>query len=233
MKKTFLTIGLLLAIAFMPALASAQSRGFGGRGPKGPGKMHKGGQNAPGAGMVLMLKDKLALSDEQVKQLKAIREETKDQHKAAAEAVKAKQQALREAVEAGADESAIRTAAAQIGTTIGNQAVLKAAARAKIHAILTDSQQVQLNELKAQHKEQRQERQGPRRQGRNEEGKGRRRSGGKDPETVFEKIDTDGNGSVSLEEFAEHMEQMKDRFGSNGPRGKGRDRSRHGGPDED
>jgi Spy/CpxP family protein refolding chaperone len=220
MKRAFLTIAMVLFIAFLPALAAAaEPAGTEGARPMGQGRMrmHRAGFGAaayPGVGMVLRLKEKLELTDEQVTKLQAVG----DKVKAGNEAVQAKRTALNEAVKSGAEESVIRAAATELGNAIGDQAVLRVGTKAEIEGILTDDQKTKLEELKQQRPQIR------------EEGQAWRE---RDPQEAFERIDTDDDGVISLEEFKAHMGQMRERRGDEGTgQPEGRKGFRHRGEPE-
>jgi len=221
MKRACLVIlvGLIVACISVPVIAGPMG-GYGhkaGRMYGGPDKAFGGPRRGGGyiIGMVLKMKEELGLSDSQVEQLKTLKGEVKEQMKAGQDAVKAKREALQEAVKAGAEESAIRAVAAELGTVLGDQAALRVSTKAKIDGILTEDQQSKLKELKGQ-----------RAKGKPEAGectkgpKGPGRKAGR-PEAVFKRIDTDGNGVISLEEFKAHREHIRERFGGKGPRGPG------------
>ena len=116
----------------------------------------------------------------------------------------------------------IRAAAAELGSVIGDQAVLRAKAKSRVNAVLTETQKTKLKELKGSFGK------GKRRMGTGRKGHGTRtgrkghgaRTGKRDPESAFARIDTDGNGTISLEEFKTHMGQMKERRGDRRPRGR-------------
>jgi Spy/CpxP family protein refolding chaperone len=160
MKKVYLTIGTTLLIAFLPVLVIAAQTGGAKEGAKGgPGRASEMNPEAlmqrmarmddgTGLGMVLRQKEQLGLSDEQVKKLEALESEVKEQLKAKNEAVRAKRDALDKAVDSGASEAAIRAAAGEIGNAIGDHAVLRAATKTKVNAILTDAQKTKLEELR-------------------------------------------------------------------------------------
>ena len=221
MKRTSLIIAAVLVIAFLAISAFGKSCGDKcngcSDGPKRPGiGMHRGGHGqgaGPGVGMILRLKEKLNLTDEQVKQLEAINTEIQGKSKAGGEAVKAKREALHKLVEAGADEAAIRTAAGEIGKAIGDQAVLRAGIKTKVDGVLTDAQKTQLKELKAQCKEKFEKcKQNWGKDQKSCKGHGKSR----DPKAAFAKIDTNNDGAISIEEFTAHAEQMKERHGGKG-----------------
>ena len=224
MKKVHLTIGMVLLLAVVQLGAVEGKRGYG---RNGQGKIHRGsygGRAGNGIGIVLKSKEKLGLDAKQVEQLTAVKDEVQGQFKANAEAVRAKRDALQELVKSGASETVIRAAASEIGNAIGDQAVLRVSTKAKVDGILTDDQKAKLEELK---KEQTESYKGQRDKGRrgiSQGKKGRTGSGKKvrDPESAFARIDTDENGTISLEEFKTHMEQMKDRRGNRRPRGRSR-----------
>jgi Spy/CpxP family protein refolding chaperone len=208
MKRASLLIlvGLIIACISVP-VAAEPNKSRSGYGLKA-GRAFRGPRKGPGyaVGMILKMKEELGLSDSQVEQLKALRGEVKEQMKA----VKAKRAAMQEAVKAGAEESEIRAAAAELGKTLGDQAVLKVSTKAKIDGILTEDQQSKLKEQCAK--------------GKPEAGrfaKDRKAPGmvAIGPEAVFAEIDTDGDGAISPEEFKAHMEQMRERFAGAGPRG--------------
>lgn len=221
MKRTGLIIAVVLLIAFLAISAFGKPCGdkydrcFDGR--KGPGiGMHRGGPGqgaGPGVGMILKLKEKLNLTDEQVKQLEAIKTEFPGKSKAGGKAVKAKREALHKLVEAGADEAAIRATADEIGKAIGDQAVLKAGIKAKVDGVLTDAQKTQLKELKKQCKEKFEK--CKQNWGKDQKScKGYEKS--RDPKAAFAKIDTNNDGTINLEEFTTHMKLMKKYHGSKG-----------------
>lgn len=215
MKKTCLLILVgLIVICISATVIAEPNEPKGVRGLKA-GKAFGGPRKGPGCriGMILKMKEELGLSDTQVQQLEALKGEVKEQMKTGQEAVKAKREALQEAVKAGAEESAIRAAAAELGKALGDQAVLKVSTKAKIDGILTEDQKSKLKDLKGQCA-----------QGKPKAGectKDRKGPGmaARDPEGIFAKIDTDGNGVISLEEFKAHREQMRERFAGAGPGG--------------
>ena len=226
MKRVYLTIGMVLLLA-VAQLAVAE--GKGGYGARGPGKMHKGARGgAAGCGVriILKLKDELGISATQAEQLEAIGDEVQGQVKASAEAIKTKRNALQELVKSGASEAVIRAAASEVGNAIGDHAVLRVSAKAKVDAILTAEQIAKLEELREQRMESRKKQRGKRRQKAGQGTEGRKGYGGKaiNTESAFARIDTDGNGEVSLEEFQAHMEQMRERHGNKGPRNRRRPR---------
>lgn len=126
--------------------------GFGGgfrRGPGGPGGQ-KGQRGGP-EGMILRHAEEIGLSDEQVDQIKAVIASSTETVQAHREEMKRLQDALRDAVTSDSpDENIIREIASQIGTAIGDGAVIKVSVHQSILAVLTDAQEAQLEELKAE-----------------------------------------------------------------------------------
>jgi Spy/CpxP family protein refolding chaperone len=238
MKRLCSIITVVLLISFLTVFAVAKPEGFkGGRGhgPMGPHRMHRGRSrrwSGHGVGLILRLKDKLELSEQQVEQLKAIKDEVQEQFKTTAKAVKAQRKALQEAVKSSVAETVIRTTAGELANSLGDQAILKVSTKAKIDAVLTDAQKAQLEELKEQHKERFKDRRGEdRKRGRRpRRGHGKGHGRPRDSESAFTRIDTDENGAISLEEFKAHMERMKEHRG--GRRRRGQRMPGHGGPIE-
>ena len=220
MKKVYLTIGMVLLLAVVQLNAVEGKRGYG---PKGQAKMQRGDNNGRignGVGVILKSKEKLGLDTKQVEQLTALENEVQGQFKASAEAVKAKRVALQELVKSGASEAVIRAAASEVGNAIGDQAVLRVSTKTKVDGILTSDQKATLEELKKQQKESRKGQSGQGKLGTDQGTKDRKGLGknSRDPESAFARIDTDGNGTISLAEFKTHMEQMKERRGDRRPR---------------
>jgi len=212
MKKLHLLILAGLIFACVSVYAIAQPRG--GRG-YGTNRM-QGGRPAmeaePGVEMVLRLKERLNLTEGQVSKLEAIEVEVK----AGNEAVQTKRNTLQEAVQSKATENAIRTIATELGKALGDQAVLQVRTKTKLDGILTSAQKVKLEEPKQQ-------------RGMNRGGQSRGDSAGAwTPETAFARIDSNGNGSVSLDEYKSHIEQMRERIGGEGLRGRGESRGQFG-----
>jgi len=209
MKRTLLTISMVLFVAFLPVLASAaEPAEVESQYPMGQGRMNRGGlKNRAylGVRMLLGLKDNFELTDEQVTTLEAIKAKVD----AGRQAVQTRRNALQEAVKSGAQESAIHAAATELGNAIGDQAVLRVSTKTEIDGLLTDAQKAKLEEVKQQ------------RHNRAKQGRPRRGRGAMDPESAFAGIDTDDDGVISLEEFKTHRERMKERSGGKGtgPRG--------------
>lgn len=208
MKKAYLAVLIVLFLA--AARLQAGQCPFGGEKPKSCPAIKSGCR----IGLILKSQEALALDPNQIQKLEALKDETKGQLKAAAQAVKAKKDALNELTQSGASEADIRAAAVALGTALGDQAVLKASLNAKINAILTAEQKVKLDQLKEENKGKCCKGKG---KGEGMKGPGQCRM---DSESAFTKMDADGNGAVSLEEFKAHMEQMKERFGGRGQEGR-------------
>jgi Spy/CpxP family protein refolding chaperone len=191
--------------------------------------------NAPfpkGKGPGAWMQEKLGLTDEQVEQMEQLMTAHMEKMKESHEAIQEKRKALEEAVESGAGEEAIRAAAAELGTALGDAAVLRAAHIEEVKNILTEEQIEKWQLLKEERKERRGKMGGPRGWGRGEgqgpmaagqpggpmeaegpEGpwgprghwgpQGRRGHWGPpDPEKIIEMKDTDGDGRLSVEEFS-------------------------------
>lgn len=219
MKRACLVILVGLIVACISVAVIARPMGRNGHraggmyGGPNQARVGPGRRAGSGVGMILKLKEKLDLSDSQVEQLEALNGEVKEQMKAGQEAVKAKRKALQEAVKSGAEESAIRAAGDELGKALSDQAVLRAGTKAKIDGILTEDQKSKLKELK-----------GHRGKGRAEAGEFAKGRGGPerkaiDPEAAFKRIDTNGDGTISLEEFKAHREQLRERFAGAGQGG--------------
>lgn len=212
MKRVYFTIGMVFIIAVVTALA------FAGPGRRGIEGMRGGGDDS-GIWIILRLKDRLGLSDEQVGQLKAITDDVQAQYAANAEPVRAKKDALEKAVQSGASEADIRAAADAIGKALGEQAVLRVKTKARVDGVLTNEQKAKLEELKNQRAGRGKSfrgRDGRRMDARPEAHRGFTRARG--TESAFARIDTNEDGVISLDEFTTHMEQMKVRRDGRGPR---------------
>lgn len=107
------------------------------------------------------MQDKLDLTEEQAEQIKQLMtahwEKMKDTHLL----IREKKEALEEAAQSGAGEEAIRAAAAELGTALGDAAVLRAAHIEEVKEILTAEQLEKWQELKEEHKECRHKKGGP------------------------------------------------------------------------
>ncbi|MFT3783988.1 MAG: periplasmic heavy metal sensor [Nibricoccus sp.] len=106
-------------------------------------RTHQAARFKPGA-----LRKQLDLTDAQVAQIKTAFASEKDAMKAQAHKVRDARVQLREAIQAGAPDTQIRAAAANVGSAEGDFAVQRAALFAKIKPILTPEQLAKLHELK-------------------------------------------------------------------------------------
>ncbi len=113
---------------------------MGGRGPMGGG---------PFAGIRRGLAQ-LGLSDQQKTQIKAIFAGHKADLEGFASRMQPARQALHQAIVSGADEAAIRKAAAGVAAVEADMAVFHAAVRAQVFAVLTPEQQAKANQLQVQ-----------------------------------------------------------------------------------
>jgi hypothetical protein len=157
--------------------------------------------------MILRAKEKLALTAEQVTKLETIVTKTETADKA----VQEKRQALHKAVQTKAAEATLRAAATELGTKLGDQAVLQVSTDAELDTILTVAQKATLQEMTAQRRDRDGMGNGPGADG--APGMGRAR----DPEANFIRMDADGNGTVSLEEYKAYTDQMRQHRGNRGP----------------
>ncbi|MHC4264622.1 MAG: Spy/CpxP family protein refolding chaperone [Planctomycetota bacterium] len=118
---------------------------FGSRGQGfGPGPQKGPGREFP----MLHLLRRLDLTEEQQKQVKTILDNNRKGAKAADKTVGEAMQAVHKAVMDEAGEEAIRKAAAEAGTALGNQAVLKAQTAASVKGVLTEEQVKRLETIK-------------------------------------------------------------------------------------
>lgn len=139
--------GLIMAAVLLASAALAD--------PNAPCPKGKG----PGPGT--WMQEKLGLTDEQAEQLQQLRTAHQEEMKNIHQLKKEKREALQEAVRSGADEQAIRAAAAELGTALGDAAVLRAAHIAKVKEVLTEEQLEKWQELKEECKEHRGKKCGP------------------------------------------------------------------------
>ncbi|MHC4844402.1 MAG: Spy/CpxP family protein refolding chaperone, partial [Planctomycetota bacterium] len=116
----------------------------GPRGQFGPG-FHQG----PGKGFpMLRVLRRLDLTEEQHEQVRTILEDNKENAQTVEKGVRDAQKALHDAVINEAGEEAIRNAAAEVGTAIGNQAVLRTQTAASVKGVLTEEQLQKLDTIK-------------------------------------------------------------------------------------
>jgi Spy/CpxP family protein refolding chaperone len=157
------------------------------------------------------LREKLGLSDEQAAQMEQLMTAHMEKMKEARQAMQEKRKALDDAVNSGAGEEAIRATAAELGTVMGDNAVLRAAHIAEVKKVLTAEQYEKWQQFRQARREHRKNMAaGPGAWGRGE-GKGphgrrgsrgwRGRMGPPDPQKIFELKDTNGDGNLTLEEF--------------------------------
>jgi len=168
--KSLVVVGAVLALVSSQVLA--QPGNGWGRGPRHavgsaagvvphtPGPMGLGlGMGGPGGGCafccplgpapggLLRLGWWLDLTGEQTKQIQAIYDKAQTDANTVAEAVVSARNDLHKAVISGATEAQIQTAAAALGTAIGNQAALAAKTLASAKAVLTDEQRKELEKI--------------------------------------------------------------------------------------
>ena len=135
-----------------PAAQSGR-RGFGmmGQGMMGPGGPGmRGGPGGRGGMFGLPIRE-LNLTDAQREQVRTIMESHRDQQKAIGDRMQAARKALHDAIAAeNLDESAIRAAAADLGTIEADAAVLQAKIRGEVFALLTPEQAKKAKELRSE-----------------------------------------------------------------------------------
>src|SRR5262245_6899964 len=138
----FSAIALASALALASAIAAkAQGRhGFHGEGGPGMGPF----------GSMRMLRE-LDLSENQRQQVRSLFDEV--EKTGIPDRLREARESLHDAIESGADESALRQQATELGEVEGDAAVEFARVRSRIQEILTPEQRAQFEQLKAQAKE--------------------------------------------------------------------------------
>ena len=211
-------------------------RGFFGP-PMGYGRGHMSGQYH-GQGIARALRG-LDLTEQQRESIRNILESARETSESEREAVENARKALHTAVAEGADETAIREAASNLGKAIGDRAVSRAATMTSIKEVLTEEQLEQLQKMKSSESrddlngagiQRRQMRSGnqPGLQGRGfgRPGRGAGRLGmgpawqGRDRgpgprpgfgiDRLIEQVDTNGDGTLTAEEIQAFKEQIED-----------------------
>ena len=111
--------------------------------PNGGGMMMRGHRMMAGGPLGAMRRglSQLELSDQQKTQIKAIFQGHKADIQDFATKMRPARQALNNAITSGADETAIRAAAAGVAAVEADMAVFRAAVRAQVFAVLTSDQQ--------------------------------------------------------------------------------------------
>jgi Spy/CpxP family protein refolding chaperone len=144
-RKKLLGIALAGALALASA-AVAQHEGprRGGHGPRGEGM-------GP-MGQLGMLRE-LDLTEDQRQRIRALFDEV--EATGVPDRLREARESLHDAIESGADESALRQQASQLGVVEGDAAVEWARARARIQEILTAEQKQELEQLKQEAEERR------------------------------------------------------------------------------
>jgi Spy/CpxP family protein refolding chaperone len=140
-----LVAGSTLALA-----QPAPRRGFGGRGPEGPGGSF--------VGLQVELLRGLDLSEVQRDQVRTIMTTHREESRALQQRQQAAMRALQDATE-GTDEAAIRQQGEAVGAVIADAAVLRSKVRAEVWAVLTPEQQAKAEQLRAERKTRMAERQ--------------------------------------------------------------------------
>jgi protein CpxP len=164
-NRVFMAIGLVAALAAGSAVVVAQ--------PQGPGPgVPRPGQRGPGprvGGPLDFGLRGIELNDTQRDQVRTIMESHRAEFDAAGSKLRDAHRAFAEAVEAASiDESAIRSASANVAAAMADEAILRAKVRTEVQGILTPEQQEQLKQRRAEMEKRRGERQQrlqPRRRG--------------------------------------------------------------------
>jgi Spy/CpxP family protein refolding chaperone len=171
---------------------------------------------------------RLDLTEEQRELIRDILQAGRDACEAGREAVANATKALHTAVTEGADEAIIREAATNLGTALGDQAVLRASTITLVKEILTEEQLEQLQQMKAPKLRERLGGAGtwgggsgrgrfPCPLGRGPGGPGRGPGMGPGAglgiDRLIDNVDTDGDGTLTAEELEAFKENMKGRPG--------------------
>jgi len=236
MKKTLsLLMGVAVVVSAVAAIALAIDDKPDGRGPiPPPPPGHRGGFGGPAmdgpdqAGLMERILRKLDLTDKQKQQIKGIVEANREGLKQAIEARAAAIKAFGQAMEAG-EEAGIRTAATVLGNAVADVAVIRIQTVAAIKAVLTPDQLKQLEKMKERAKgllEQQAvrgslnslDKLGPKQPRLGKPVSDRPKKPGKSDcldllanEKVFKKIDSNGDGAITLREIkAFQKQQAKD-----------------------
>jgi len=143
----------LLGIVFAGAIAIAsvavaqqEGRHRGGHGPRGEGMGPMGQLGQSGQLSQLRMLRELDLTEDQRQQVRTVFDEV--EATGVPDRLREARESLHDAIESGADESALRQEALQLGEVEGDAAVEWARARARIQEILTPEQKKELEQLK-------------------------------------------------------------------------------------
>jgi Spy/CpxP family protein refolding chaperone len=146
-RTAIILMGILAALTWNGYAVAADSNN-----PPPPPQMGPGGPGGPD-GIIGVIMHRLNLTDTQREKIETILDASRDKMETAREAVDKAHKALQDAIAADANETAIRSAAAALGTAIGDEAVLKAATMKEIKAVLTADQLKKLADIQAKMKE--------------------------------------------------------------------------------
>lgn len=153
MKRTYVAGAVVVALGLSAAaLAGAKSRHVQVSQAVGADEPGRPIANLirNGVRRLVALKDDLELTDEQRNEIRETVKAHRDELVPAIKDVMAKRKALRAAVLAESpDESAIRAAAAALGESIGDAAVLASEVATEVKPILTDEQKQMLQDFQA------------------------------------------------------------------------------------
>ena len=145
-------LGGTLCLSLLAPLALSASAEQDGRGRRGM----RGMRGMRGGGPAAMLRE-LDLTEQQRDQLRSLREQSTASGDTA-RLVGEKRRALEEAIDSGADEGTLRQLAYDYGMAQGDAAVERARVQQQVLEILTPEQRAQLDELKAERKQEMEER---------------------------------------------------------------------------
>ncbi len=157
-SKVRTLVGLAIAATVVGIIAVGVSFAQQPAGPPRGGMMMgrgaiMGGRGPMGGGPFAEIRRGLAqlgLTDQQKTQIKAIFQGHKADIQGFASRMPPARQALHHAIVSGADEAAIRQAAAGVAAVEADMAVFRAAVRAQVFTVLTPDQQAKANQLQQQ-----------------------------------------------------------------------------------
>ncbi len=150
--------------------------------------------------MLMRMKDQLNLEEDQLDDLQGIADDAQK----LSEEIQKLQEDLNQAVQDEANQREIRSIAGDLGEAMGDQAVLQVNLKGDLEDILNQDQMDKVEKMKQSFS------------GSDRPDRSMARTVA-DPEAAFKQADTDGNNSVSLEEFKKYLEQSSTRrFGRPG-----------------
>ena len=161
MKKSLIALATTVVLASSLVSTTSVARGFPGRGGERPENIQAGQVNQQGEQpseqhhgsgnlehRLLRLTRILNLSDDQITVITSIQDSQKEPMARIKEDMKSARESLKALIQADIyDEEAIATIAATIGLLVTELTVLKSKGKFDIYQVLTDEQQVSLEEL--------------------------------------------------------------------------------------